>query len=571
MVRRLPSGQIVACLVGHQAEVTAVALTADGCMAATADSTGTLILWKLPAGQPIMPMPGDGAADSLEFSPDGSRLAAGFRDGTVRVWEVNPPRLLARILGNGNSITGLGFLPDGRLVTHDTAASLRLLVVPCERRFVEVPYADSEQSVDTVPATAIIASAHDTVFEEYFSGHVLAWFPWTLRAAVSGPIGRTWAGLVGENTNEQLILIRIEGSLPERCEPAGNVEIVAARIRRGDWSAAIQVCRAEEDRLRKTNDEAELANWLERYADVLGKQFMTRNSRLNESELDRSLSEAERIWEKLGRPLNVARCLKGRLSLIMAKVNPQLLIEAYDRLEEIFRSHNDRSSLAEHLQTRGTYEQARRNYAAALKRFQEAEALYRELGNHDSAGSLRSGSIADVRAALGLAAEKKPLSLPAKSKYVDEIAAEFDSPTGIIHSRAIDHLIRQCIQNPERFLPVYEQEECQCRQDGRNAALLVLLTVRAGHSEHEKLHTRALLLWEECAHLANQLNRSKDRVQALVKCATLLAGPMAQPFNALAYLAEARRLVYDGDLEVLHPTIDRARRLVHSALQIEAL
>ena len=47
----------------------------------------TLRLWDAASGELLATLPGRGGrVRSVAFSPDGTRIAAGFYDGTVRLW-----------------------------------------------------------------------------------------------------------------------------------------------------------------------------------------------------------------------------------------------------------------------------------------------------------------------------------------------------------------------------------------------------------------------------------------------------------------------------------------------------
>lgn len=51
---------------------------------------------------------------SLDFSPDGHFLAAGGRDGVIRVWDVNRQEVIRTITGPRGTVASLRFSPDGR-------------------------------------------------------------------------------------------------------------------------------------------------------------------------------------------------------------------------------------------------------------------------------------------------------------------------------------------------------------------------------------------------------------------------------------------------------------------------
>ena len=77
-------------LRGHVNNVHAVTCSPDGSLLASGSGDGTIKLWRVSDGQEIRTLKRhDDRVSSVTFSPDGSMLASGSQDGTVRLWRVS--------------------------------------------------------------------------------------------------------------------------------------------------------------------------------------------------------------------------------------------------------------------------------------------------------------------------------------------------------------------------------------------------------------------------------------------------------------------------------------------------
>jgi WD40 repeat protein len=73
--------------------------------------------WTIADGQE-MPAFGDdaGMAWCVAFSSDGTRLVSGHEDGSVKVWETNPARVLHTYRSHRLVVLAVTFAPDGASV-----------------------------------------------------------------------------------------------------------------------------------------------------------------------------------------------------------------------------------------------------------------------------------------------------------------------------------------------------------------------------------------------------------------------------------------------------------------------
>ena len=74
---------------GHTSSVLSVAFSADGTQLASGSNDDTIRLWDTATGQEFLRFIGHvSAVNSVVFSPDGTQLASGSDDWSIRMWDV---------------------------------------------------------------------------------------------------------------------------------------------------------------------------------------------------------------------------------------------------------------------------------------------------------------------------------------------------------------------------------------------------------------------------------------------------------------------------------------------------
>lgn len=124
-----PTARSLHTLKSHSNEVYSIAWSSDSSALASGSIGGIIRVWHKqeemgkvkfnPAGTPLRnPTLSDttNAVHSLAWQPDKNILAAGSRDGTVRLWDMSTSQLLNTFEGHTAPVTGISFSYDGRLL-----------------------------------------------------------------------------------------------------------------------------------------------------------------------------------------------------------------------------------------------------------------------------------------------------------------------------------------------------------------------------------------------------------------------------------------------------------------------
>src|SRR5262249_29274160 len=113
----------VAHFTRHQAPLVALAVSADGKLAASIDDAGVVWLWDAASGAERWSLPVKSAARCCAFSPCGHFLLTGGADRVVRRWDLDAQRELPVAASVDGPIDALVSNPDGQSFLVATSTS----------------------------------------------------------------------------------------------------------------------------------------------------------------------------------------------------------------------------------------------------------------------------------------------------------------------------------------------------------------------------------------------------------------------------------------------------------------
>ena len=123
----------------HVASLKGVSSTfsRDGSLLASGSFDGTVKLWDVGTQEYIATLEGHtDAIWSLSFSPDGSLLATGSSDSTVKLWNVQTQESIATLEGHRWEVTSVSFSPDGSLLASESFGTIKLWDVGTQENIV---------------------------------------------------------------------------------------------------------------------------------------------------------------------------------------------------------------------------------------------------------------------------------------------------------------------------------------------------------------------------------------------------------------------------------------------------
>ncbi len=156
--------QYIATLTGHTNRVNSVAFSPDGTTLASGSNDRTVRLWNVATQREITTLTGHTDwVNSMAFSPDGKILASGSDDQTVRLWDVATQREITTLTGHIGWVNSVAFSPDGEiLASGSNDRTVRLWNVATQREITTLTgHIGWVNSVAFSPDGKILASGSD--------------------------------------------------------------------------------------------------------------------------------------------------------------------------------------------------------------------------------------------------------------------------------------------------------------------------------------------------------------------------------------------------------------------------
>jgi len=155
-------------------------------------------------------------ATALAFSPDGRRLASGGYRGDLRLWQVNPPKLVKSLPPHRDSVRAMAFVSPLHLLSGGSDGDLIIWDLESGKPL-------SRQATNTVSA---VAAGAKRVFSGHRDGVLRAWSVPALT-----PLGEADAGapIVAVSIHDNLVAVATE---------SGRVALFSAEPR---WLRDLQV------------------------------------------------------------------------------------------------------------------------------------------------------------------------------------------------------------------------------------------------------------------------------------------------------------------------------------------
>ena len=148
-------------LEGHESRVWSVDFSPDGTLLASGSWDGTIKLWDITNGRKVKTLQGHSdRVWSVAFSLDSKLLASGSSDKTIKLWNVADGKQIKTLQGHSAAVESVMFSPDGMLLASGSYdKSVGLWQVADGKKIKTLHgHSDRVSSVDFSPDSTLLAS-----------------------------------------------------------------------------------------------------------------------------------------------------------------------------------------------------------------------------------------------------------------------------------------------------------------------------------------------------------------------------------------------------------------------------
>jgi WD40 repeat protein len=110
------TGRLISSLEASGVDVYSLEFSPDGTKLLSGDRQGNVIISEVTSGRAKVQLNGGNMYYRAVFSPDGKQIASADQDGQVRIWDVASARIDKTLIGHTGVVKLISFSPDGRLV-----------------------------------------------------------------------------------------------------------------------------------------------------------------------------------------------------------------------------------------------------------------------------------------------------------------------------------------------------------------------------------------------------------------------------------------------------------------------
>lgn len=154
-------------LIGHRKAVRCVAYSPDGSQIASGSEDGTLRLWSIAGGEQLAEATFDDSVDSVTFTSDGKFIVCGLASGAIRACKSNGAQTPWQVMAHDHGVIScLGLAPSGRVISigWDRALLMWQPMLPVRHEVAILPTVPKAIAVSTDGLTLAVACVNSIAF-----------------------------------------------------------------------------------------------------------------------------------------------------------------------------------------------------------------------------------------------------------------------------------------------------------------------------------------------------------------------------------------------------------------------